>query len=240
MREAREEAARATSALAAAHAVHEEHLATMHTAAATKQTAGNQQLQALQDEIEVVRRELEERSQALSEAQDRASGAEHSARSMEKIRPLQTVLQRPTALRYQAEIRRSDLFWHLADLRPPPRFAFATSTRHSGHDISRDVRDRHDVRRRRQGRRAPLQPRHLQTGAPATPIAPISRLSSRDCDVAQKPPLPPLNMQGGRRSPACSSTTRPPICSMNLDWGSCRFLTEDVAVLGVTAPARFT
>jgi hypothetical protein len=32
----------------------------------------------------------------------RASGAVNSARSMEKIRPLQTVLQRPTALRYQA------------------------------------------------------------------------------------------------------------------------------------------
>ena len=50
----------------------------------------------------------------------RASGAVNSARSMEKIRPLQTVLPRPTALRYQAEIRRSDLFWHLADLRPRP------------------------------------------------------------------------------------------------------------------------
>ena len=112
----------------------------------------------------------------------RASGAVNSARSMEKIRPLQTVLQRPTALRYQAEIRRSDLFWHLADLRPPPRFAFATSTRHSGHDISRDVRDRHDVRRRRQGGRAPLQPRHLQTGAPATPIA-HPRLFSQDTSI---------------------------------------------------------
>ena len=97
LREAREEAARATSALAAAHAVHEEHLATMHTAAATKQTAGNQQLQALQDEIEVVRRELEERSQALSEAQDRASGAEHQLHSLrtrvkeveEEVRQLQ-------------------------------------------------------------------------------------------------------------------------------------------------------
>ena len=75
--EARDEAAASRAALEAVNAMHDEHIATIHSAEATKQEALEQQQQALRKEADEVRREPEDKAQQLSAALERAADAAH-------------------------------------------------------------------------------------------------------------------------------------------------------------------
>jgi predicted nucleic acid-binding Zn-ribbon protein len=111
LQEAKDETSSVRAALEAANSIHQEHVATLHTAQANKEATLQTQAQSLHAEADEVRRELEDKSQLLSQALDRAADAEH------QLHGLRTrIAQLEGELTKEQQKRRQELDALLADM----------------------------------------------------------------------------------------------------------------------------